>query len=218
MIVRIVDLLKPILVGTLLVAVLSASLGVASARDLTEAERSALEARIESFNTAMETLDFQGVLSIVPPKILDHIAEQAGVAPDVVREEMEKVMTEAMEAVTIERFSMDLSAAEERTLADGTPYLLVPTSTTIRSEALGGGLRFDNNTLAFMDEGTWYLLRLDDASQIAILRAVYPAFAGETFPRGTMTRLDGAADEAQREAAPTDGGSAAEDAPSSAAQ
>jgi hypothetical protein len=49
--------------------------------------------------------------------------------------------------------------------------------------------RVDTQTLAIEDGGEWYLIRVEDAPQQALLREVYPEFVGVEFPAGTTRQL-----------------------------
>ncbi|WP_420391581.1 hypothetical protein [Acuticoccus sp.] len=161
----------------------------AAARDLTSVEEAALVERVDEFNAAIDGRNFETVLSIVPPRIYETIAEQHGIDVATLRAVVVDQMEEIFEEATLEEFDMRVTDAERRTLEDGTPYLLLPTTTVVEAEGVGR-MRFENATLALLDEGTWYLLRLDDPNQAAILQQTYPGFAGVELPRGTITPLD----------------------------
>ena len=158
------------------------------ARPLTAVEKAALAERVGTFETAMRSNDLAGLVSVIPPRVLEHIADRAGIAADDVRtvviEQMAQVLADGM----VDSFAMDLPLAEQRELSDGTPYVLIPTKTVI---ATGNGSRmlFRSHTLALLDENGWYLLRMSDARQLEILREVYPGYAGVEFPLGSMEAL-----------------------------
>jgi hypothetical protein len=50
----------------------------------------------------------------------------------------------------------------------------------------GGKIKATSSTLGLLDEETWYLVRVEDAQQVEILKEVYPAFADVEFPTGSM--------------------------------
>jgi hypothetical protein len=82
---------------------------------------------------------------------------------------------------------MDLAGAETHVSGDRT-WLLIPTWTEMTVEG-AGRVRFETRTLALEDDGEWYLVRVEDAPQAAMLREVYPEFAEVEFPAGVVTRL-----------------------------
>lgn len=160
----------------------------ATARDLTEAESALLAQRVESFNAAMLASDMEAVIGVVPPKVFAAIAEKGGVELEKLREIVIEQSRQAMAAVTVISFGMDVDAAEYKELADGTPYVLIPTETVM--DAGSGKIRSKTTTLALLDDSTWYLVRIDDAQQVQILQQVYPQFVGVAFEPGTMEAVE----------------------------
>lgn len=173
--------------GALFAAALAA--GAASARPLTDAEAKALGETVLAFDAAMKANDFEGIGRTVPPRVLKHIAGQAGIGVEDLRKAMIRQMAAVMKDVTIASFGMDVAEARHQELADGSPYVLIPTQTVIDAGAMGRtAVRSD--TLALMDEGAWYLLRVSDAAQVAILRQAYPGFAGVEFSGGASKAVE----------------------------
>jgi len=167
-------------------ALVLALAGAASAQGLTDAEKQALSARVESFDAAMKASDMTAVMGVVPPKVLDKIAATYNVSVDELLAAMQQQMDEAMKSVTIVSFGMDLEAAEYVPLADGSTYALIPTETVIDlGEAAGGKMKASSMTLGLKDGDAWYLVRVDDPAQVAMLKEIYPAFVSVEFPPST---------------------------------
>ena len=175
-----------------ILAVLAVGAGLALpayAQELTDAQRQGLAARIESFDAAMLASDMKTVMGVIPPKVLEKIATTYKVTTEQLIAAAQEQIDVAMAEVKIESFSMDLDTAEIAHLSDGTIYALIPTETVIDMGDAGGKFRSSTKTLGLADEGTWYLVRIDDAEQVAILKDVYPAFADVEFPTGTMAQV-----------------------------
>lgn len=168
--------------AALIVACLA--VGEAAARDLSGAERDALAQKVQSFDAAMRASDYDEVTRIIPPRVIAAIAESAGVGVKDLRKIIVDQMSATFASVKIVSFGMDLGKAEFRGLADGTPYVLVPTETVVEADGAKTAVR--SFSLALIDGGEWYLLRVDDPQQLAILRRVYPGFANVEFPQGSM--------------------------------
>jgi len=151
----------------------------------TAEQHEALAARIASFDAAMKASDMPGIMSVVPPKILDKLAATYNVTQQQLIDGMQQQIDEAMKTVTLVSFGMDLDTAEFTTLADGTLYAMIPTETVMD---LGEGGKFKSSaiTLGLLDGDTWYLVRAEDPQQGALLKEIYPAFADVTFPAGKM--------------------------------
>ncbi len=157
------------------------------AAEFTDEQLEGLAARIESFDAAMEASDMSEVMDVVPPKVLDKIAANFNVTTEQLIEATQQQMDQVMKDVEIVSFAMDLEAAEFFETADGTPYALIPTETVMDlGEAAGGRVKATSSTLGLFDEETWYLVRVEDAQQVAILKEVYPAFVDVEFPTGSM--------------------------------
>lgn len=153
----------------------------AVARSLTDAERAALAETVADFTGAMRESRFERVIATVPPKIMDHIAKSTGIAKDHIVVAMMDAMKAGFGDVKIEAFSMDMGKATFAEAAGGKPYALIPTRTVIASP--GGRLDQASQTLGLLDEGKWYLVRIANEQQVAILRVVYPEFADIEIPR-----------------------------------
>ncbi|WP_055046214.1 hypothetical protein [Devosia sp. A16] len=176
-------MLKRLLAAASLVAALAAP---ALAAEFTAEQLEGLAARIESFDAAMQASDMSEVMDVVPPKVLDQIAAKFNVTTEQLIEATQQQMDQVLKDVNIVSFGMDLEAAEFLETADGTPYALIPTETVIDMGEAGGKQKASSSTLGLLDEDTWYLVRVEDAQQVAILKEVYPAFADVEFPTGSM--------------------------------
>lgn len=159
-------------------------LATASARDLTAAETTSLTETVAAFDAAMRANDYNKVAETIPPRILKHIASGAGMDVETLRPMIVQQMTAALSSVKINSFGMDVANAIHKQTPKGEPYSLIPTQTEIVTDT--GTTLVKSHTLALLDEGRWYLLRVEDPNQLQILRQVYPDFAGEEFPTGSM--------------------------------
>jgi hypothetical protein len=159
----------------------------AVAQDLTEAQQTALTERVESFDTAMRENDMQTVMGVVPPKVLEKIAAQSNLSVDDLLAAMQAQMDEIMGKVEIVSFGMELDGVEYTTFDSGIVYGMIPTETVIDLGAdAGGKMKATSQTLGLLDGDTWYLVRIDDPAQVAIIKEIYPDFADVEFPAGTV--------------------------------
>jgi hypothetical protein len=157
------------------------------AREATDAEKTALTDTVGSFDTAMKANDIDFLINALPPKMLAEMAAQFGITVDELKTAAIEQSKLAMESVTIITFSMDVANAKYAALADGMPYALIPTETVM--DAGTGKIKAVSETLAVLDEGTWYLLRID-AGQLPILHKAYPGFADVALSAGTMEPVE----------------------------
>ncbi len=157
------------------------------ARPLTAEESDALAARVAAYHVAMRAADFDAIIGVVPPKLVNHLAAMAGVSTSTLVGLLVDEMKDLFASVTIESYAMDLAAAEHRELADGEPYVFIPTTTKLNAGEGVGRLSMESRTLGLLDGGDWYLLRVADEATARALRQVYPAFGGVEFPAETTT-------------------------------
>ena len=131
---------------------------------------------------------YDDVVAVVPPRIVAAIAKKNGVTVENLKPAIAAVITAALAAAKVESFSIDISQAKYKELPDGSPYALIPTKTVIDAGDKG---RFAESTfsLAIIDDGKWYVIRVNDVANLIIMRSVYPEFAGVELPSGSMEIL-----------------------------
>lgn len=156
-----------------------------------EADRAVIAVRVADFGAMMQEGRIADSLDVIPPRLLRSIAQRFGVPETDVKAMVGPQMANAVAGVRFLSFAMDMQAATVAT----TPgrrraYMLIPTESQIAIPDLGT-LRSQTSTLALQDEGKWYLIRIDSAQQVALLRAAYPEFTGVDFPSGSSTMVDG---------------------------
>ncbi len=158
--------------------------GPAFARPLTEVESRSLAETVASFDAAMRASDYATVIKTIPPRIMAHIAKSAGVEVAVLPPLVVAQMKAALAQVKLVSFGMDLAKAGYHELPGGEPYVLIPTETVM--DTADGKSTAKSHTLALLDGGAWYLLRVSEAPQVSILRQVYPEFAEVEFPASSL--------------------------------
>jgi len=160
-----------------------------TAADIDDSDKAEIAERVALLGAAIAGPDFSGLSEVVPPRILDHIAGLYGIGVEDLKSTMAEEMAEAMEIATIEDFSTEVAQSVYLETADGTPYALIPTRTVVTVKD-AGTFEALSQTLAIEDDGTWYLIRVDEIAQIEILRTVYPSFAETEFPAHELKILE----------------------------
>lgn len=173
---------------SLCLLVLTLSVTSLLARDLSAAEMGALKTRIAQFGKAVETKDVEAIESVVPPKLLASMAEQYGMPVAQLKQSMQQAMENAMSQVTVVSYEMSTDKAVFAQTSAGRPYALIPSRIVMKVD--DSTMQGDNKTLAFADDGVWYLVRIDDANQVRFLTRAYPEFKGIDFPAGTMKMIE----------------------------
>lgn len=152
-------------------------------------DRQAVEAQIAVLDRTVAAGDFAGALDVVPPRLLAVMAARFGIDEDQVRQAVRDASRTMMQGVEFTGYAMNLDAAVRYRTPDGARfYLLIPTTMDMRVEGVGP-VRVRSHTLAFEDDG-WWLLRVSDAPQVALLREIYPEFIDVEFPQAETTTGD----------------------------
>ena len=172
------------MIRTLLMATTLFAAACAAPYTLPADDRADIAARIAGFEHAFLNGNTTEIVSVVPPRMIAAIAADAGVSEDLLRTEMAKLTREAARDTEVVSFGMSLDSAEFLTTPTGRVYGLIPTQTVVRTPG-GTQLQSSNQTLTLEDGGIWYLIRIDDARQIDLMRQLYPDFKDVSFPEGT---------------------------------
>jgi hypothetical protein len=181
--------LVSVLRSAALAALLALSLAApAAAREVSEAEKAALAETIAGFDAAMRAKDMKRVMGTIPPRMLEAMAAQFSVSVDELIAAAALQMEQALANVLLVSFSMDLATATYAELSDGMPYVLIPTETVMEIPGTGK-VRAVSGTLGLIEEGTWYLLRIDPG-QLPLLYQIYPGFADVELSPGTMEAVE----------------------------
>lgn len=153
-------------------------------------DRAAIEARVAAFDRVMSAGRVGDTLDFVPQRLLDAMARNAGVEPEAVRAAFAEEVGKLAHLLKFVSFDMDVGSATSAVTPDGSRgYMLIPTETVIEMPG-AGRVRSVTSTLAMKDGDQWYLVRIEDAEQIVILRKVYPEFTGVEFPAGSITAVE----------------------------
>jgi hypothetical protein len=157
----------------------------AQAEALSVDDQAAVQIRVDAFNLAFRASDFSEVMNAMPPRMKEFIAEQAQITVEELVAAMIQQTEAAMAQITIDSFEMKIDEATYSQTSENRPYALIPTNTLMSNDQVGK-IEGKTHTLAMKDEGGWYLLRIEDPSQVQLLTAVYPDFEGIDFPSGSV--------------------------------
>lgn len=183
-------------IGTLRVIGLAAwllagSIGIqVHAQEIAPADRTAIESRIAAFDAAMKAGEMARSIDFIPPRLLRTMADKVGLPEAKLKDMVAAQAAAAVDGMTFLSFGMDLSAAKIVATPDKSrTYMLIPTQSVIAIPD-AGKMQSKTSTLALKDEGQWFLVRIDNAQQVALLRSAYPEFSGVDFPSGSTAIID----------------------------
>ncbi len=154
-----------------------------------DGERKKLEAVVKKFKTDFDSGNYQGVIDAVPPKVIATIAKNAGAPEAELKKFLVEQTTQMMQQVKVVSFAMDLDGVKIEKTSSGRHYALIPTSTIM--EVPGAGkLKAENTTVGLVDDGKWYLARVESDQQQGMLINAFPDFKTIDIPSGTMDPME----------------------------
>lgn len=164
------------------------------AQTVSEADKTALAARVDAFVGVFETETYGDTVDFLPPKLISFLIDAIGkqgktITEQQLRSALAEQIRSIFSTVTLETFGMDVENAQYGVSASGTPYAVIPTETVMHS-ASTGRVRMTSETLALVDSGVWYLVRIEGPEQGEMVRDVYPELKDLVFHEGTVTNLD----------------------------
>jgi hypothetical protein len=169
-------ILSHLLVFVLLLLLISAGgMFRAEAKEIPDKQKKALKIAIFNFNKAVLSEDYPVVVeSSMTPLLLEHYSRKLEVDIKQIKAVIAKKMAMGMRGVKIRSFSMDQTSINFGELADGTPYALIPTKMLLEIDSQK--VLSISETLGLIDDGKWYLVRIDNLNQVSLIRTLYPLF------------------------------------------
>jgi hypothetical protein len=181
----------PLLVLLGMLAALLAAPATLAAKDMEAADKTAVLAAIDRFDSAMRQKDYDTVIEAsVPQAIIRQIANAYGLDEkdwEQFKAVIKQQMAAALKMVELVEFGMDRNAIAFSELPDGSYYGLIPTHTVLAMD--GKKFRASSQTLALKDDGRWYLMRVEGGQQGEFIRKAYPQFKDVVFTAGTMEEI-----------------------------
>ncbi|MEM0989515.1 MAG: hypothetical protein AAGK00_11580 [Pseudomonadota bacterium] len=159
-----------------------------SAQALPPDDRAAINASVHQFLIAYQTGDADQMVAAMPPSYVSAHARRVGLGPGFYRSLVVHFTEAALTDGSIEELEIDPGQLSVHRTPDGIEYGLIPT----RSITSKHGMRMEmtSQTLALKDQGTWWLIQVNDDNQISVLREVYPSFQSVAFDRPQKTQVE----------------------------
>lgn len=135
-----------------------------------------LNHRLDEFEKLLDSGELSKVLDFTPPKVLNKILSGANVTRAELDRQMDQMWKQVLVTVEINGFDLDRNSKDIMFLDNGRPYKTLPTSSTMTIKANRSEVVTRSETLAFIENDEWYIVRLDDPAQVKIFRDAYPDF------------------------------------------
>jgi hypothetical protein len=175
--------IRPLVIAVALLApVLPAS--PVSARDLTAAEASSLDAAADSYLRAVGGGDAELIVAALPPRVLAVFGAASGIEA----KQLTKTLVEQTAALmkttrfTSVAASDEVPQAGDAKLADGTDVLWAILKTSFVTETDGRSTQNWQPLLALQEAGKWYFLRVEGPQSKQLAAIAYPFLNDINFP------------------------------------
>ena len=149
---------------------------------------SKVKMRIQEFERAFYAQDTEALFSFSPPKLVQTIAKKFGVKPEDFMALLKEKTENLYASVEMISYDLDLKKAIISKTPSGRIYSIIPTKTVMRFEE--SKISATAQTLAFVDEGIWYIVSLTEDEGIQFLKEAYPEFKGVAFKKATIEIIE----------------------------
>jgi len=179
---------------TVLAFILTGNVSPVFARQANEAELKMLGDAVQSYKTATETGDVDGVLAkAMSPGMLRETAAFSktfgeAVTEEALRAQTRDVLVQMSKHITIHDVDIALEKAQAKELDNGTPYFIIPYAYIIESG--GQKKRISQDMIAVLDDGQWYLITVSNSGQKIVLGKVYPGLDRLDIKKPVVTSAD----------------------------
>ncbi|MEM7445690.1 MAG: hypothetical protein AAF414_20380 [Pseudomonadota bacterium] len=166
---------------------------LAQAKDLPDADGAELADIVARYEAAFLERNHWAIGAAMPPRVLEQYVASRG-ALDMERELWIALFVADSEELdrqlgsVIEAFALDLANARAEETSDGTPYVVIPSTTVVQART-GERVRISSPYVALLDDGTWYLLNVGLGGPNLSIEEAYPSFEGIEFGFATHELL-----------------------------
>lgn len=155
---------------------------------MTKSERSRLEQTLGQFVGAMVGARYDEVVGFLPPGVVAELAERGGVDEETFRTGMASETATGMQEVELRLVQFHTTMMQVGEGSDGEPYALVPLSIEMD---IGDARYFGrSHTFAHLENGEWYLLRVEDELHKHVLLTAYPQYEDVQFIPETLEEIE----------------------------
>jgi len=146
--------------------------------------------RLNDFQSIFENEDISEVLDFTPPKAFEALIKAKRSTDQTMRADVNQGWATALETITVEKVSFDTDNIQIQTSPIGRSFALVPLNMTFGVKAdQNTVVKASSTTIALVDSGIWYIVRLEEPSIVEIFKKSYPDLAKISFPPATMDAI-----------------------------
>jgi hypothetical protein len=151
----------------------------------------ALKNRMADYEALFAAGDIGATFDYVPPKLRYSMMAATGESEAAMRKFVAQEWKTALKTVSLETFSFNMDDTRMKTSLNDRPYILIPTTMIAGVNAEPGKVvKTDSHTVALMDDGQWYIARLDDPIMFNLFKSAYPDLVDINLPDSTMKKMD----------------------------
>ena len=175
--------------GTIAVAVITSS---ALAQDAKGADPQVnkLNSRLEELQRVSLADDTSAYIDLMPPRVLKLRADRASAGSDIFIEGLKAQAQVQAAGFDIVSYDFIFNRVARHGVEGGGTVYVIPTLVIMRNDA-GTDVVILSDTMALMDDGEWYFLRLDGDADMALLNAAYPSLASLPKRTGAYVPIPG---------------------------
>lgn len=165
----------------------------ALARGFSDAQKTALADLVARYETAVLDRNYWVLGTAVPPRVLERYVAARG-DPDLKSDLWVALFVSDSEEIdrqvgdVAEAFSLDFPNARFREAPDGTPYVVLLSTSVVRLRG-GSRVKVSSPYLALLDDGAWYLINVGVGGLMGSVKGLYPSFDDVAFDVARQEQL-----------------------------
>lgn len=143
---------------------------------------------VTRYVAAANTLAFRDGFALMPPKVLDTMAQALGRDRDGVLDQLAARSTGDLAHLLLQATRLVPGSLAAAQTPDGTEYFAAELAVFMRLDDLNL-IRLSAPHLVLQDGDQWYVARVQTVMDLTVLRRAYPAFADVTFKSAIGQRV-----------------------------
>ncbi|MEP1229991.1 MAG: hypothetical protein ABJG88_04895 [Litorimonas sp.] len=139
------------------------------------ASSQALRDRVKEFEAIFDSDDIGETMNFIPPKTYEALKKGITATDEEMKNSVNREWKKALETISVESFTFELDENSIQTSSIGRAYTTLPLTMVMGINSDPTKLiKATSTTVALVDAGVWYIVRLDEPSLVGLFKKSYP--------------------------------------------
>ena len=150
----------------------------------------ALNQSLDAFEATLADENMGGLVEFMPPRIVETMSTQNRVTKAQLIAQLDSTWAQTAALVKINQFEITRDGTKIELASSGRPYKILPTQVDMQILTTDTNAVAESETLAFLENGKWYVVRLDEPQMVAMFETAYPDLNEVEIMKPSM-KIDG---------------------------